>query len=157
MADPIGDQDQSPGGAGKRPAPTIEGTATELAVEPPVDDASSGDPKSAPEDEDAEGRAYIAGRTAGPATEESGHPPAKASLPELKGFVTHLAAGFLGGLVGVVALAIAWGGLPGGKGGGAAPDLSQLEQRVAKLEAATPAQADTEAGAQLDPRLQSSE
>ena len=57
MADPIGDQDQSPGGAGKRPAPTIEGTATELAVEPPVDDASSGDPKSAPEDEDAEGRA----------------------------------------------------------------------------------------------------
>ena len=33
MADPFGDQDQSPGGAGKRPAPTIEGTATELAVE----------------------------------------------------------------------------------------------------------------------------
>src|ERR1700693_4143565 len=108
MADPFGDQDQSPGGAAKRPAPTIEGTATELAVEPPVDDASSGDPKSAPEDEDVEGRAYNAGRAAGPEAAESAHPQAKASLPELKSFVTHLAAGLLGGLVGVVALAIAW-------------------------------------------------
>jgi hypothetical protein len=157
MADPVGDQDQSPGGAGKRPAPTIEGTATELAVEPTVDDAASGDPKSEPEDEDAEGRAYIAGRTAGPAAAESGHPPARASLPELKSFVTHLAAGLLGGLVGVVALAIAWGGMPGGKGGGAVPDLSQLEQRVAKLEAAPPAPPDAETVAQLDTRIKSLE
>jgi hypothetical protein len=157
MADTFGDQDQSPAGAGKRPAPTIEGTATELTVEPTVANAASGDPEPELQDEDAEGRAHIAGGAAGPAAAESGHPPARASLPELKSFVTHLAAGLLGGLVGVVALAIAWGGLPGGKGGGTAPDLSKLEQRVAKLEAAPQAPADTEAVAQLDTRIKALE
>ena len=32
MADPFGDDELSQGGAGKRPAPTIEGTATEVSV-----------------------------------------------------------------------------------------------------------------------------
>ena len=34
MAHPLGDQDQGPGGGAKRPAHTIEGTATEVKVEP---------------------------------------------------------------------------------------------------------------------------
>ena len=34
MADPFGDQDQGPGGASKRPAQTIEGTATEITEDP---------------------------------------------------------------------------------------------------------------------------
>ncbi len=160
MADPFGDQDQSSGSAGKRPAPTIEGTATELAVEPAVDDAraaEAGPAEPEPQEGAKDGQASIASDTAEPASAESGHPRAQASISELKSFVTHLAAGLLGGLVGVIALAIAWGGLPGGKKGGAAPDLSKLEQRVAKLEAAPPAPADTEAIAQLDTRIKALE
>ncbi len=61
--------------------------------------------------------------------------PPPASPAELKTFLTHMAAGLFGGLVGVVALAFAWGGLPGGGKKAAAPDLSGLEQRLAKLEA----------------------
>ena len=33
MADPFSDQDHGPGGASKRPAQTIEGTATEISEE----------------------------------------------------------------------------------------------------------------------------
>jgi hypothetical protein len=169
MADPFGDQDQSPGGAGKRPAPTIEGTATELSVEPAVDDADpaasgsaeagSADPEPEPQDQDEgeEGQAYIAGRAAESDPAEFGHPPAHASLSELKSFVTHLAAGLLGGLVGVVALAFAWGGLPGGKAVGPAPDVTKLEQRVAKLEGAPASSGDAEAVAQLDTRIKALE
>ena len=38
MADPFGDDELS-GGAGKRPAPTIEGTATEVSVAAPGEEA----------------------------------------------------------------------------------------------------------------------
>ena len=38
MADPFGDHELS-GGAGKRPAPTIEGTATEVSVAAPGEEA----------------------------------------------------------------------------------------------------------------------
>ena len=151
MAEPFGDQDQRPGGAGKRPSPTIEGTATELSVEPAEEAAASGEPE--PETAAGEGEAYIAGGTAEPGAAEFSPPPAKASLPELKSFVTHLSAGLLGGLVGVVALAFAWGGLPVGKEEGAAPDLTKLEERVAKLEAAPPASGGLEELAGLDTRI----
>jgi hypothetical protein len=151
MAEPFGDQDQSPGGAGKRPAATIEGTATEVAVERADDDAASAEPDS--QAGASEGQAYIAGGAAEPGGEESDSPPPRTSLSELKSFVTHLAAGLLGGLVGVVALAIAWGGLPAGNKGAPAADTTKLEQRLAKLESATPASGDTEALAQIDSRI----
>ena len=154
MAEPFGDQDQSPGGAGKRPAATIEGTATELSVERADDDAAA-EPES--QAGASEGQAYLAGNTAEPGGEESDPPPPRTSLTELKSFVTHLAAGLLGGLVGVVALAMAWGGLPTSNKGGTAPDMAKLEERVAKLEAAPPASADTEALTQLDSRVKALE
>ena len=150
MAEPFGDQDQSPGGAGKRPAATIEGTATELSVERADDDAAA-EPNSRAGA--SEGQAYLAGGTAEPGGGDIDPPPARSSLTELKSFVTHLAAGLLGGLIGVVALAMAWGGLPTSKEGGAAPDMAKLEERLAKLEAATPASGDTEAVALLESRV----
>ena len=154
MAEPFGDQDQSPGGAGKRPAATIEGTATEVAVERADNDAAAAEPDS--QDAASEGQAYIAGGAAEPGGEGS-DPPPPTTLSELKSFVTHLAAGLLGGLVGVVALAIAWGGLPAGNKGAPAADTTKLEQRLAKLESATPASGDTVALAQIDSRIKTLE
>ena len=76
-------------------------------------------------------------------------PPAPASLPELKSFVTHLAAGLLGGLVGVVGLALRLGGLDFGEDrAGRSRTSPRWKQRIAKLETAPPASGDAEALAQ---------
>lgn len=48
MASPFGDQDQSPGGAAKRPAQTIEGTATEVNVEPAPGEETHAESKEEP-------------------------------------------------------------------------------------------------------------
>ena len=151
MADPFGDQDQSPGGAGKRPAQTIEGTATELSVEPEPTAEARAEPE--PSESGSEGRPYLAGGRAEGGEAETPPPPPQTSLPELRSFVTHLAAGLLGGLVGVVALALAWGGLNLGQESGPSPDIAKLEQRLAKLEAAPPAPGNAEAVAQLESRI----
>ena len=150
MADPFSDQDHGPSGASKRPAQTIEGTATEISEE-----AAGGD--AAREAEAAAGadRPDIAGEA--PHGVDAALPPAQASLPELKSFVTHLAAGVLGGLVGVVGLALAWGGLGGGGSSGPQPDIAALEARIAKLETAPPASGDGEALAQLKAQVEALE
>lgn len=144
MADPFSDQDQSLGGAGKRPAHTIEGTATEISVEGDHPDVQASVGEDDPAPHAAKGG-------------EADLPPPQASMPELKGFATHLAAGLLGGLVGVVALALAWGGPDGGSDGGTAPDISALAGRLAKLEAAPPSSNDADALAQLDARVETLE
>ena len=84
-------------------------------------------------------------------------PPAQASLPELKSFATHLAAGLLSGLVGVVGLALAWGGLGGAGSSGPQPDIVALEARIAKLENVPPAAGDSEALAQLKAQVEALE
>jgi hypothetical protein len=155
MADPFGDQDQSPGGANKRPAQTIEGTATEVSVEPEPTAAARAEPE--PPSGGSGDRAHLAGRTAEGGEAEAPPPPPQTSLPELRGFVTHLAAGLLGGLVGVVALALAWGGLNVGKESGPSPDIAKLEERLAKLEAAPPASGNAEAVSQLESRIKALE
>ena len=155
MADPFGDQDQGPGGANKRPAQTIEGKATEISVEPaPTAEARA---QSGPPGGGSEGRPYLAGGTAEGGEAEAPPPPPQTSLPELRSFVTHLAAGLLGGLVGVIALALAWGGLNFGAESGPSPDIAKLGERLAKLEAAPPASANAEAGSQLDSRIKALE
>jgi hypothetical protein len=69
--------------------------------------------------------------------------------------VTHLAAGLLGGLIGVVALALAWNKLPVRTA--AAPDLAPIESRLSKLES-TPAPAgDAAALGALDSRIKTLE
>ena len=150
MADPFSDQDHGPSGASKRPAQTIEGTATEISEE-----AAGGDAAREAEAAAAADRPDIAGEA--PHGVDAALPPAQASLPELKSFVTHLAAGVLGGLVGVVGLALAWGGLGGGGSSGPQPDIAALEARIAKLETAPPASGDGEALAQLKAQVEALE
>jgi len=135
MADTFSDQDKA---TGRRPAPTIEGTATEVSVEPPPAAAASagvgsqGDP--GPQKRSA-GDGGGAQRAGGPAPQ----PPA--SLADLKRFLTHMAAGLLGGLVGVVALALAWGWRPDG----APQDLTELTGRVERLDQSLKSLAETAA------------
>ena len=50
MVEPFGDHDTGRGGAGKRPAPTIEGTATEVSIETPADHAAAAEAAAARED-----------------------------------------------------------------------------------------------------------
>jgi hypothetical protein len=142
MADPFSDQDHGPGGASKRPAQTIEGTATEITEESAGGDAAPKAEAAAGADRPDAAADAANGIDAAP-------PPAQATLPELKSFVTHLAAGVLGGLVGVIGLALAWGGLGGAESSAPQPDIAALEARVAKLETTPPASGDAEALAQL--------
>jgi hypothetical protein len=77
-------------------------------------------------------------------------------MSEMKSFVTHLAAGLLGGLIGVIALAFAWHLIPAGKDESAA-ELGKIKERVAKLEATPAPTPDTEALAKLDGRIKALE
>jgi hypothetical protein len=144
MAESFGDP-HSPG-SGKRPAPTIEGTATEVSVDPTAGETASPAP------------AIEAGKS-GPGGPKAKHgargAPPRTSSTELKSFLTHLAAGLLGGLVGVVTLALAWNKLPVRIA--APPDLSPLERRLTKLETAPPPVGDAEALSQFDARLKALE
>src|SRR5215467_6778600 len=130
MADPFGDQDQDFSGKGKRPAQTIEGTATEISLEPANEEAARTEPGET-KGEGANEREPLDETEAREPNDDA--PPARASLPEIRSFVTHLAAGLLGGLVGVIALALAWG-VPSGKPGNNAAELAKLDQRIAKIE-----------------------
>lgn len=145
MAEPFGDQNEHMGP--KRPAPTIEGTATEVLIEPTSGDNAAGDAA-------ADAEADLGAPEAKPSAKRA---PPRTSALELKSFLTHLAAGLLGGLVGVLALAFAWNKLPIRTA--AAPDVSALEQRLGKLEAAPPPApaGDTEELGQLDARLRTLE
>src|SRR5579885_2513125 len=175
MADRFGDQDSSKDGAGKRPAQTIEGTATEVAVHVPGD-GEAREEGTAPRDDAPEaGRGQEAARSepepnsgaspepehekvqAAPASSQRKGPPPASTISEMKSFVTHLAAGLLGGLIGVIGLAFAWHLLPAGNGASGA--LAGLEQRLAKLESAPPPSPapDTDALAQLDARIKALE
>ena len=147
MADTFGDHMSA--GSGKRPAPTIEGTATEVTVDPvspavdPVpDEAASPDPAVEAGTTDAEGSK----------PKRPKGPPPRTSPTDLKSFVTHLAAGLLGGLIGVVGLAVAWSMIP--LGATNAPDLTPLESRLAKLESAPPPAGGAEALGALDARVE---
>jgi len=154
MADTFGDHMSA--GSGKRPAPTIEGTATEVTVDPQPDETASAAVDPAPDAETP----IAADEAVPPEAEESKPkrpkgPPPRTSQTELKSFVTHLAAGLLGGLVGVVGLALAWNMIP--LGATKAPNLTPLESRLAKLESAPPPAGDREALGALDARVKTLE
>ena len=150
MADPLGDQDQ--GGKGKRPAQTIEGTATEMSVEPASEEAARAEPDEADGSVEDEADDFIPGRTQETGDPDDDAPLPRATLPELKSFVTHLAAGVLGGLIGVVALALAWG-VPSGKTSGNAADIAKLDERIAKLESAPAPSGNVEEVTALESRV----
>ena len=157
MAKSFGDRDKD---AGKRPAPTIEGTATEVAVEPEVE--ATAEMNKAPDDEPGvettPEQAASDEATEGSKRIEFGPPPPERA-PRLKRFATYLGAGLLGGAVGAAGAGLAWNGLKlGGPSG--APDLAVLEQRLAKLEAAPlpgPSLDDATAVATLEGRIKALE
>lgn len=144
MAEPFGDP-LNPG-SGKRPAPTIEGTATEVLVDSEPEGTASPDPFVETGKPDSEGPKAKRDR--------KGAPP-RTSRTELRSFFTHLAAGLLGGLIGVVALAFAWNKLPVRTA--QPPDLTPIENRLTKLETAPPPAGDTEALGALDARIETLE
>ena len=147
MAGSLGDQNDGPGG--KRPAQTIEGTATEIVEEQSA--AESTDAEQLPHD----GEAAPKGAAEGEPAEAGAAPPRRgATMPELRGFVTHLTAGLLGGLVGVVALAFFWDRLPVAGSEEPAPEIAVLEARIGKLEAASSPATDVEAVKVLDQRVE---
>jgi hypothetical protein len=165
MADPFGDDGMSQSGAGKRPAPTIEGTATEVSVNEAADEAAR-DAAPASHDDEPEEREEAVAREDEPEPEtvhaqeepesvERRGPSPASSISEMKSFVTHLAAGLLGGLIGVIALAFAWHLIPTGKG--ESPELGKIKERIAKLEGAPPPASNTEALANLDGRIKALE
>lgn len=188
MAEPFGDQDRSEG-LGKRPAPTIEGTATEISVAAPSEDtalagndvideaASEAEPgasgdtgpvigdvastdtmESAAPDDDPVAKGEVPDAETGAAEKPKRKgPPPRTSAFELKSFFTHLAAGLLGGLIGVVALSLFWNKLPVRQA--KAPDLSGIESRLDKLESAPVPErsGDAQAVAALDARVKSLE
>lgn len=149
MAEIAGEQERGGEESQRRPSQIIEGTAVEVTpeTEDPSPDQPEADAVSSGEDEARSG--VEESRAAGDTPPRRG-----ASLPELKGFVTHLAAGLLGGLVGVLALSLAWNELPV-RQPAAAPDLSALSRQIDALEAA-PRPNQTALG-DLDQRLKSLE
>jgi hypothetical protein len=134
MANPFGDRDQ----ASKRPAQTIEGTATEVGVEPSEGDASA----AATESGRGEGEDRAERQGEGPAN--AAEPP-RTRIAAAKSFMTHLVAGLIGGLIGVIAAALSSGGV--------SPDVASLEQRVAKLESAPRPAPDDNAIAAMESRV----
>ncbi len=156
MAAPLGDQTGA-GETPKRPAPTIDGEAEEISVEsgeassgthetpvlsapeqkPETDAAAETEPKAETEreaeTESAAGHADASDGASEP--HEPAAPPPNTDGKQLTSFFTHLAAGFVGGLVGVAALAFAWQLFPAAITGKSSDKTSDLEARVAALEA----------------------
>jgi hypothetical protein len=112
--------------------PTIEGTATEVSIEDPNPETEidAGD-EATPSEEPP--------HTAAAASDPP--PPSRPRFARFKSFMSHLAAGVLGGLI--VWLASLLGLLDLGKQTASAPEIATLEQRLAKLEATSPVNAET--------------
>jgi Mitochondrial inner membrane protein len=154
MAEPNGKKSKSPG-AGKRPAPTIEGTATEVSVEMPagaapgIDTSDAGAPQGKSDDGETRPSRESEERQAHPGGKEdqkqsrprketkkaaSSPPPPPPPTPDSRSFALHFAAGLLGGIIAVSALGFLWDWLGFGAEKTLAPQLSTLEERLAKLE-----------------------
>lgn len=164
---------KSTGRTAKRPVPTIEGTATEVTVEP-VADAAKSEKDKASTKATKRTSAAPAGKTdsakdnkpeeiAAPEMSEASASETSASeqvraepSPRRRGVLSLFAAGLLGGVAGAGVLALAWSYLPMTEQV-EAPNLTPLEARIAKLEAA-PVAPDNDAAtdaalASLDTRL----
>ncbi len=154
MAKSFGDADKK--AADKRPAQTIEGKATDVTPEPeaeaPVETLAAADEAPAIE---AEPDRAAADEASDEAKRLEFGPPPPERAPRLKRFASYLGAGLLGGAVGAAGAGIGWNALnPGATS--SAPDLSAIEQRLAKLEQApapVPPADEAEALAAIDARI----
>ncbi|HET7210920.1 MAG TPA: hypothetical protein VFI85_04150, partial [Methyloceanibacter sp.] len=150
MANPFGDKDEA---ASKRPAQTIEGTATEVAVEPQPGEAAS---STAASEGDRDEKADQAGGTSSDERQLPPQPP-RPRFAAVKSFMTHLAAGLMGGLIGVIALALSSGGFGTSKVSAPSPEVTALQQRIAKLEGAPAPAPDMQALSGLEGRIKALE
>ena len=135
MANSFGDRDQKD--AGKRPAPTIEGTATEVNVEPEAEAKTSAEPEAAEVRDEPEAEPERPEDAAEASKRIEFGPPPRERAPRLKRFASYLGAALLGGAVGAAGAGLAWNGLQL-DGQARTPDIAALEERLAKLEAAPP-------------------
>ena len=127
MADPLGDQ-------GKRPAPTIEGTATEIKTDDETP-ASVTDASPAESDEPKRGAAdsELPKADAEAAASRVTPPPVRSGNP-MRNALLSLFAGLIGGALAALALPYVWK-----EAADVQPaDTSALADRIAKLEAAPP-------------------
>ena len=147
MADPFGGSDDR-GAPGKRPAQTIEGKATEIIVEPNKEEAPRQAPEPILDDRSASESKDRAGGVEADGSAEKRATPRTGPV-ELKGFMTHLAAGMLGAVTGVIGLALAWGLIPAREDA----NVAAVEERLTALEARQQAAAPAEAVADLEKRL----
>ena len=160
MAGSFDDKSSTSDQAGKRPAPTIEGTAKEVSVEP--DDTATDDASDSKKPESSETPARASGpeddapqtaepETTQPDTSQDGRRSLGASLvAALTSFSTHAAAGILGGAVVLVGMGLGYVPLPDSTD----PDEAALiEGRIAKLESAPQTPDNTAALKTLETRL----
>ncbi len=144
MANPFGNGDQD-----KRPTQTIEGTATEVAVEPgPEQETEAASPEAGGNEEGSDGSE---------ANAESAHAQTASSpkpdRPKFKGLMTHLAAGLIGGILSVAGLALVWSDVTTDTEPVPSSGVAALGQRVSKLEAAPSASSDAGVVSKLEERL----
>ncbi len=160
MAGSFDNKGSGPDNAGKRPSPTIEGTATEVTVEPGAEKAAAATNEAAAKDDEAAKRAQEtleppAGNDAAADEEEpemNAPPPPRPRGSRIGSVLSHLTAGILGGLVGAGAIAFAWTYLPTNQPA-EAPNLKPLEDRLAALESAPGAPDAGPEIAQMESRL----
>ncbi|MEZ5828024.1 MAG: mitofilin family membrane protein [Hyphomicrobiales bacterium] len=149
MAGSFDKKGSGPEQASKRPAPTIEGTATEVVVEPDVDETAPKKEAAAetkPDDGDSDKPEVK------DAPQTKPEPKKRRAPSAFRSFLTHLTAGIIGGLAAAAVLVFAWGRLPSSELPPAV-DLSPLENRLSKLEAAPEAPDNSEAVAKLEGRV----
>ncbi|GBE44468.1 MAG TPA: hypothetical protein ENH05_04485 [Rhizobiales bacterium] len=142
--DPPGADSKKDGAPGKpkRPSRVIDLEAAEVEVEDQPDGApgQGGDDGTGTPERGAEAGATSVPRVGGSSAGASSGAPRQRTKPsDIKGFVTHLAAGLAGGLIGVIGAGVALDRLPLDAARGAPPDtapaIEKFEQRLNALDA----------------------
>jgi hypothetical protein len=105
-----------------------------------VAEPAEGDAATTATEAKGEDRAERSGDERAQATE-----PPRSRIAAAKSFMSHLVAGLIGGLIGVIAAALSSGGV--------SPEVASLEQRLASLEAAPRPAADTKPLAAMEGRI----
>jgi hypothetical protein len=158
MAGSFDDKSSNSDQAGKRPTPTIEGTAKEVSVESedkatdetPTDKTESDETRALPSESGEDAPATEPNGSAATQSEEGRRSFGASLLAALTSFTTHAAAGLLGGALVLVGMGLGYVPTPTSTD----PDeAALLKARIAKLEAAPQTPDSTAALKTLETRL----